>query len=47
MKCYIVNDLLPEYIEKLCSEETSKEIETHIAGCKKCQEKLKSMTVGN
>ncbi len=46
MKCYIVNDLLPEYIEKLCSEETSKEIETHIAGCKKCQEKLKSMTVG-
>jgi len=43
MKCYIVNDLLPEYIENLCSEETKKEIETHIAGCKKCQQSLKNM----
>jgi len=47
MKCFIVNDLLPEYIEKLCSEETSKEIENHIASCKKCQDKLKSLTAGS
>ena len=46
MKCYIVNDLLPEYIEDLCGEETKKEIDKHIAGCKKCQETLKNMTVG-
>ena len=46
MKCYIVNDLLPEYIEDLCGEETKIEIDKHIAGCKKCQETLKNMTVG-
>lgn len=44
MKCYIVDDLLPEYIEQLCSPETSKEIESHIASCKKCRDKLKTMT---
>lgn len=44
MKCYVVKDLMPEYIEKLCNEETAKDIEAHIAGCKKCQETLKEMS---
>ncbi len=44
MKCYVVKDLLPEYIEKLCNEETGKDIEAHIATCKKCQETLKEMS---
>ena len=26
MKCYVVQDLLPEYVEGLCREETAKEI---------------------
>lgn len=44
MKCYIVDDLLPEYIEQLCSPETSNEIDAHIASCKKCRDKLNAMT---
>lgn len=44
MKCFVVNDLLPEYMENLCSAETKEEIEKHIAGCKKCRQKLKDMS---
>ena len=37
MKCYVVQDLLPEYVEGLCREETAKEIKQHLEGCEECQ----------
>lgn len=37
MKCYVIKDLLPEYEEGLCSEETRKEIEEHLADCEACR----------
>ena len=37
LKCYIVRDLLPLYIDKTCSEQTSKDIEEHIESCEECQ----------
>lgn len=43
MKCYIVQDLLPEYIEGLCSAETEKEIEEHLADCEHCKKKMEEM----
>lgn len=42
MKCEIAKDLLPMYAENLCSPETSKELEEHLAGCTKCAEKLQN-----
>lgn len=38
-ECKIVEDLLPLYEEQLVQEETRIWIETHLATCKKCQEK--------
>ena len=33
MKCCIVIDLLPGYIDGMTSEETNEEIEKHLNGC--------------
>lgn len=43
MKCYVVQDLLPEYIEGLCQEETAKEMEAHLQECPECAEKWEMM----
>ena len=41
--CNIVQDLLPNYIEELCSEETNKQIGEHLAECEVCDTKCKEM----
>jgi len=41
--CKIVQDLLPNYIEKLTNEETNIFIEEHLNNCEECKEKLKNM----
>lgn len=41
--CKIVQDLLPNYIEHLTSEETNKYIEEHLATCEECKKILKNM----
>ena len=43
MKCCIIEDLLPEYMEDICSSETKKEIEEHVSGCENCRRKLEAM----
>ncbi|MEG2290700.1 MAG: zf-HC2 domain-containing protein [Clostridium sp.] len=45
LKCYIVKDLLPSYIDELLSKETTEEVELHLKECDNCQldyEKMKS-----
>lgn len=37
LKCEIVQDLLPMYVEDLVSEETKKMITSHLEECKDCQ----------
>lgn len=37
MKCCIVRDLLPNYIEGLTSEEANVEIRAHLEGCESCR----------
>lgn len=41
--CKIVQDLLPNYIEKLTNEETNKYIEEHLIECDDCKQVLKEM----
>ena len=42
-ECKIIQDLLPNYIDKLTNEETNAYIEEHLNDCEKCQKVLESM----
>lgn len=42
-KCKIVQDLLPNYIDKLTSEETNYFVEKHLEECKECNEIIENM----
>lgn len=44
LKCHIVLDLLPNYIDHLASPETEKEIEEHLSGCESCRKAKEAMT---
>lgn len=43
MKCEIIRDLLPSYLDGLTSEESNGEIERHMAECAECGEILQQM----
>lgn len=43
MKCNVVRDLLPLYLDQLCEEETSQEIRHHLEGCEKCRQRWEEM----
>jgi cell division protein FtsL len=42
-ECKVVQDLLPNYIENLTSNETNEFIESHVKDCKNCQKALENM----
>ncbi|GLC89486.1 zf-HC2 domain-containing protein [Lysinibacillus piscis] len=44
-ECDIIKDLLPSYIDHLCSEATSAFVEEHIATCKQCAQLVEHMCV--
>lgn len=44
LKCAIVRDLLPLYVDGLTSAETSTEIEEHLKNCEECRKVLNEMT---
>lgn len=44
MKCEIIQDLLPSYIENLTSEESNKEIKNHLSDCEECKKVYQEMT---
>lgn len=44
LKCEIVRDLLPLYVDGLTSVETSAEIEEHLKSCEKCRKILNEMS---
>lgn len=43
MKCEIIKDLLPSYIDKLTSEESNREIEKHLWECEECRAYFETM----
>lgn len=45
IECYLVQDLLPQYIEDLTSAETNADIKEHMEECEQCKEKYRKMTV--
>ena len=44
MKCEIIRDLLPLYIDGLTSKESNQEIEKHLKNCEECQKYYQEMT---
>ena len=46
MNCKVVQDLLPNYVEELCSDETERFIQEHIGHCEKCRQVLAAMQTG-
>lgn len=44
MRCEIIQDLLPNYIDGLTSPVTNQEIENHLNECRKCRELFKDMS---
>ena len=43
LKCEIIRDLLPSYIEKLTSDVTNEAVEFHLEECKECKQLLDNM----
>lgn len=43
MKCEIIRDLLPMYLDGLTSKESNMEIETHMEDCELCSQVLQQM----
>lgn len=37
MKCEVVRDLIPMYIDKTASDETCEQVESHLAECDECR----------
>ncbi len=41
--CNVIHDLMPSYVDDICSEDSRKLVETHISECFKCNDMLHSM----
>lgn len=43
LNCDIVKDLIPSYLDGICSEESKKAVEAHLAKCQKCRTHLDAL----
>lgn len=43
MSCNVIRDILPSYIDGVCSEESAKCVEEHLASCAECREIYEAM----
>lgn len=44
IECYIVQDLLPLYIDHACSKQTTEDIEGHLQSCESCKKLYEEMS---
>ena len=44
MKCNVISDLIPLYVDDCCSEESSKLVKEHLEGCESCRLAYNAMT---
>lgn len=44
LPCYLVEDLLPLYVDHLVSSQTENDVQLHLSHCKSCSSKYHSMT---
>lgn len=42
--CNIIKDLLPSYMDAVCSEDSRKLVEVHLNGCRECRNLMEMMT---
>lgn len=47
ISCKVIEDLLPLYIDDVCSEESKRIVDEHLSECSKCSEILKQMKKEN
>lgn len=43
MKCEIIRDLIPLYLDKVCSEDSRKLVEEHLEECSECRKYMKEL----
>lgn len=43
LSCNVIKDLLPSYIDTICSDDTKVLVEQHLKGCKECKKTLECM----
>ncbi len=43
MNCNVIQDLLPSYVDDICSQDTRELVQGHVAECAQCREKLEKM----
>ena len=41
--CNIIQDLLPSYVDGLCSAQSQQAVEEHVRGCEPCRQMLDAM----
>ena len=46
MKCEIIRDLIPLYLDKVCSEDSRKLVEDHLSECSECRKYMKGIRNG-
>jgi len=46
IKCEVIEDLLPLYIDEVCSDESKRLVEEHLEGCDACSAKLNAQKAG-
>ena len=43
MKCSVIQDLMPSYVDEICSQDSRDMVEEHVAECEQCKAKLEQM----
>ena len=43
ISCNVIKDLLPSYVEDICSHESKELVEEHLVGCRECQSLVEMM----
>lgn len=43
MECHVIEDLLPSYVDDICSPETKQQVEEHLQECGACRTRLEQM----
>lgn len=44
INCNVIKDLLPSYMDEICSDDSKKLVEEHLNSCKECQNLMEMMT---
>ena len=43
MKCSVIQDLMPSYVDEICSQDSRDMVEEHVAECEQCKAKLENI----